>query len=505
MRPREHDAPLGPVSRREALRLLALAGSAVLTRQAGTAAQDQSADLDAWLAAHPLIRNRIVWTAGDGRALPIAAWPAAMRGRLGAFYQGLLAGRRDLGIRLPDVAPFKGYFAADVAFDIYAAHVAHVLVVEARHLVPWSIERRPAVELDQLLAGASYFARIKPSKRTLPPDIQADRDFMQRPENVLTGELNSDPRIGFDFVTGKTSMTHATLAGATELETLCHLTAWLRDNVGHGPLGDGHLVDRMNGLRWLDQRLRAFPGMPWAIANQGCHSAAKLIVDLARSVNIPLLHTLSLDSHSGDAHTMFLDRTHAGLVYGWGGARPRMCWHTDTLYAREGKICFPIDERTGALLPQREADQRFFDASWLSPAELSQTGFVPHLETVFPDRGDGHDSRGVYEQNWDYGTMLGRWKLNDAGLDELYDWSRNYDLCGADLLQLSCNRVVTVQLQRNFAKWRGVHTEAEMPPMPSFAAFETRAAAGVNALGGRDKCLQAIRDKRAALGRNLLA
>src|SRR5690348_13836268 len=102
MRPREHDAPLGPVSRREALRLLALAGSAVLTRQAGTAAQDQSADLDAWLAAHPLIRNRIVWTAGDGRALPIAAWPAAMRGRLGAFYQGLLAGRRDLGIRLPD-------------------------------------------------------------------------------------------------------------------------------------------------------------------------------------------------------------------------------------------------------------------------------------------------------------------------------------------------------------------------------------------------------------------
>ena len=263
-----------------------------------------------------------------------------MRERLGTFYRGLLAGRRELGMRLPDVAPFKGYFPADVAFDIYAAHVAHVLVVEARHLVPWSIEHHPAVELDQLLAGASYFARIKPSKRTPPPDIKADRDFMQRPENVLTGELNSDPRIGFEFVTGKTSVTHATLVGATELETLCHLTVWLRDNVGHGPLQDGHIVERMNGLRWLDQRLRVFPGTAVAIANQGCHSAAKLLVDLARSVNIPLLHSLSLDSHTGDSHAMFLDRTHAGLVTD-GAARGRGCAGTPTRSTRaKGRSVF---------------------------------------------------------------------------------------------------------------------------------------------------------------------
>ena len=69
--------------------------------------------------------------------------------------------------------------------------------------------------------------------------------------------------------------------------------------------------------------------------------------------------TRALDDANGMKDSSFLSRTHAGLVYGWGGSSPRVLWHADDIYARDGKIFFPVDERTHARLPQAEADQRY--------------------------------------------------------------------------------------------------------------------------------------------------
>jgi len=82
-----------------------------------------------------------------------------------------------------------------------------------RHLVPWSIQSRPTAELDQLLASGSYFARIIPSvsPNEYPAGIQPNRDFQEAPQDEDQAELIGDPRVGFDFLSGKTSVTHAAL------------------------------------------------------------------------------------------------------------------------------------------------------------------------------------------------------------------------------------------------------------------------------------------------------
>jgi hypothetical protein len=447
-----------------------------------------ASNLEAFLAEHADIAKHIVWVAGDGKEEPFASWSRPQKARIELFYRGLLSHKKDLGMHLPAGADFRGYYTADQAFDIYAAHVAHIVYVEAEHFVPWSIEKRPAVELDQLLRSSSYFSRIKPSNRKLPKEIEADRDFLNTPENALDAVMIGDPRVGFDFVTGKSSSTHEKLVGTNELDTLRNLTIWLRDNVGHGPLRDGHESERNKTLRWLDDRLKIWPEMGTLIAVHGCHSASRLMVDLARSVNLPLLHTESLDTGDGEEKKPYLNRTHGGLVYGWGSKEPRIVWHTDTLYAREGKFCFPIDPATGQLLSKSQADQLYFDSLWVTRRQLESMQFVITLDTTYPNKGLGHDADPKYEERYDYGTCLGYWKgMSHSAADQFFDWYVNYQTCGDNLLHLAANHVVVAQLQNNFKKWSGTADPRELPPIPPLNEFNTRANAALTALGGAEK------------------
>jgi len=247
----------------------------------------------------------------------------------------------------------RAYFTADQAFDVYAAQVAHTIHVEVAHLVPWSIQSHPAAELDELLASSAYFARIGKSETTgYPAGIVPGRDFQEAPENDALGELNGDPRIGYDFLGGKNSSAHRKLIAETELETLVNLTEWLRENVSHGPMDD-QKAHRVALQRWLDERLRAPKGGKTAIAVEGCHSSSKLMVDLARSVNIPLLHARALDNKLLGQGGHFFNRTHGGLVYGWGGKQPRILWHTDEINASQGMVLLPHRRRRPAPWPLR--------------------------------------------------------------------------------------------------------------------------------------------------------
>ncbi len=463
---------------------------------------------ETWLAAHPAVARHLVWTAGDGRRQPFDEWSPEMRRRFDSFYAGIAAHAPDLHMRLLDPAKGKHQrIPADVAFDLYAAHAAHVIYVEAHHLVAWSIADRPAVELDRLLASTGYVARIKPTTRKYPDGIEANRDFQDLPENIALGEYISDPRIGYDFVTGKTSASGRSLVGQNELETLRNLTAWLRDNVNHGPLNDPGKDARARQLAWLDARLRLFPGTQTAMANEGCHSAAKLLVDLARSVNIPLLSTRALDDANGMKDSSFLSRTHAGLVYGWGGPSPRVLWHADDIYARDGKIFFPIDDRTHARLPQAEADQRYFDAVWFTPADLTRQGFAYHLERVIPGQGRASDANDARQSDdlYDFGTMSGYWKGMGKGEPSLLlNWHYDYILNGDPLLRLAAKHVVKAQLTTTFAKYKGGMADDERPRVEEIEAFDRRATEAVDVLGGAAAYQALVTQAKAARGSNLL-
>ena len=495
-------APAAPATRitRPVAPIVPVAPATRLTRPP---AAPTAPALDAFLESAPALRDRIAWIAGNGKRVNLADWTPAQKARLEYFYQRIAAGTRDLAMHLPAEKDMDSgghfYYTADVAFDVYAAHVAHVLNVEARHLVPWSIQSRPGVELDELLNSNAYFARIGPSQgNTYPAGIQAGRDFTDPPENEALGELISDPRIGYDFLSGKTSSAHKSLIGKTELETLANLTVWLRDNVTHGPL-DGDPIARAKAQRWLDLRLQPSKGSKTAMSVGGCHSSAHLLVDLARSINIPLLHVRALDNELGDQAGHFFSRTHGGLIYAWGTPRlTRVLWHVDDAYASTPDDCFPLDPKTGALAAPDVATQIFFDEMWPTPQTLIKAGFVYKLETVFPEKGFGHDGRGAYEDRIDYGKACGYWKKQGkSNLGELYLLTHAYTICGEPLLSLSVSGVVEAQLTDN------IKGDIGSLPASDFTAPHTMAE-GFDTRGGPDQVKKRIKEYEDSRGNNLM-
>ena len=457
-----------------------------------------AASVEAWLDANPTVKARVVWTTEEGKVEPFADWSPAMKTRIEGFYHKLMSGTKNLGMKLPteETANQNGaYFTPDVAFDMYAAHVAHVIYVENKHLVPWSIKERPAVELDVLLASKSYFSRILPAaKRKYPPGIEANRDFQETSENYSLGEWLGDPRVGYDFLAGKTSAAHRNLIGKTELATLVNLTAWLRDNVDHGPI-DGQDRERAKNYRWLEQRLGVYPGEKMAIAIQGCHSSSKLMVDLARSVNIPLLHVLTHDIDE-------VGHFHGGLVYGWGGAEPRMVHHTDIIYALESRICFPMDESGTALLAPEQANQHYFDTCWRSPESQAKLGFVYHIEPVTPI---ATEAARLINNRADHGWLGGTWKHEGkANLPLLFEKVIAEDeRCGANFLQAFVKNSKGGTVSSLIKKYCADMAEDNLPAVRPVKDQAERAVAALKLIGGPEKLAQLVQERKNARGQNL--
>lgn len=250
--------------------------------------------LETELNNYPILKEALIWQSANGDMISYNDWTQSQKSRISDIYDRLHTDEPDLGLNLPteqNVNPAGFiYFTAEQAFDVYAAHAAHSLHVEFSHLVPWSVITRPAVELAVLFSSASYHSIILPSQTVgYPAGIQAGQDFQGTPENHNMGELNGDPRIGYFFLTGRTSASRQSLIGENELQTLANLTIWLRDNFSHGNIPR----EDTRYYRWLADRLRPARGNQCALANNGCHSASKLMVDMARSINIPLLHARS--------------------------------------------------------------------------------------------------------------------------------------------------------------------------------------------------------------------
>jgi hypothetical protein len=471
--------------------------------------------LETLLDGLPKVKASLVWTTGEGRRLPYAAWPVTLKSRFSELFQKLMENQKDLGMSLPSIdesangGSNRVYYSADQAFDLYAAHAAHVLFVEYKHLVPWTLKDFPEIQLEELLQSSSYVARIKPSPNQYPEGIQPNRDFQEAPENEGLGELNGDPRIGYLFLNGKTSRRHRNLIGATQAETLVNLTAWLRDNVGHGPL-EGENLDKERAAlqkhnRWLDGRLSAPAGYRTAVAILGCHSASKLMVDLARSVNIPLLHVRALDNQlKDDTAGHYFSRTHGGLIFG-RGTHPLVLWHTDDVYAQPGSLCYPVDTASGQLLDQAAADKKFFETHWTTPGVLERAGFLFKLELVKPGEGYGLGTRGEYEDRYDFGMGIGYWNKKGASqLDSLYQIVYEGELCGSNMVQMAANQIIETQLDLNIKEYLGDVDPKTLPLLKPVKAYGNAARTALKGLGGSEKFIAIDKKREEDRGSDLM-
>lgn len=435
-------------------------------------------DLEERLGGCGILRDHIVWETPTGDRIAYPEWDEEKKQRLNDIFQMIARGDSDLGLSCPEPARAvprdrgRMYLSAEEAFDVFAAHVAHALYLEASHGVPWSIAQSTPGELDQLLASYNYQAIIVPSAETTYPDhIRPERDYQQTTASDGTWALLCDPRVGFRFLTGA-SRDHRyqreNLLGATETDTLFKITNFLRKNLAHG---GGETREQLLARSTLTGRLRLEAGgMIWATA--GCHGAAQLFQDLARSVNIPLLNVGTQTDQDTGSH--YGNRTHRGLLWEWESSRTRVLWHADDIYANAyWDPIFPVDA-AGNALSREAADRLFFDTHWTTPRNLQDRGFVYRPQMVYPEIGFGATSRGRFEDYADFGWMGGYWLRSDRldeyfahgggwdetslsyayDLSEMFGLEKGYELCSYDLMQYAGNR-------GGFEYYVGIHFEGQ--------------------------------------------
>jgi hypothetical protein len=220
------------------------------------------------------------------------------------------------------------------------------------------------------------------------------------------------------------------------------------------------------------------------------------MVDLARSVNIPLLHVRALDNQlKDDTVGHYFSRTHGGLVFG-RGTHPLVLWHTDDVYAQPGSLCYPVDTASGQLLDQAAADKKFFETHWTTPSVLQRAGFLFKLELVKPGEGYDLGTRGEYEDRYDFGMGIGYWNKKGASqLDSLYQIVYEGELCGSNMVQMAASQIIETQLDLNIKEYLGDIDPKTLPLLKPVKAYGDAARAALSDLGGSEKFM-AIDKKR---------
>lgn len=425
------------------------------------------------------LRNSILWETATGELRPYDAWTREQKDRLNDLFARILAGVPDLGVRCPNAsanlsltAPIGVpvmFLTAEEAFDLYAAHVAHVFFLEATRAVPWSILDLPALELAELLFSNRYHTRILDTGFApapyYPAHIRPNRDFQQPYRTVLSDvtTITCDPRVPWRFIRGIRSTARRDKLGGTEEETVGNLTLWVARNVGHGgPPHDGNRDAWIRRSRLQDQlRLerREFgataASLAWASA--GCHSAANLMHELARGANIPLLCMNTSTSVPGGG-------VHAGLVFRFQRSGTRVMQHADDMYALSLAPIHPVFA-DGTRVPDAEFARVMLEAMWTRFEDLPRAGYEHPASYDFPPL-----------PAWDrphIGVFGGTW--GDLSQTRLHLYEKRY-LLGSwyDYLEWYCNDTLTLEeLERR-----------RIPSPRSISELRLRAAASVGRYGG---------------------
>lgn len=451
------------------------------------------------LAACPDLAGSIEWQRPDGTRVTYASWSTADKARLDVIYQALLDDAA-LPFSCPDPATQRAvgapatrasalYFPAAQGFDLYAAQVAGALQVELAGLVPWSLRDLAPAERHWLLASDSLLAIVVASAATEVPAFAAPGVGFQSPARRSNApSYLCDPRDGRRVALGPGNLSGRSLVGSSAAETVQKLTFWVASNVYHGA-GATEAVLPAYGYS-LRERLRTWPGggAPGVNAVYGCQSAAHILSDLARSVNLPLLVVGAQDLDRTSGH--YLNRTHAGLVYDFGHAQPLYLWHLDDIYALTDRAWVAP---AGGLFGERASEQAaLVAAKWQTRAQLVAAHFVvaPDLAPVVPGTGVGVNGRGIYETYADYGPYIGAWADGRADAVALgfsshamgFYAESQYQLCGAQLLREYCGAGDFAS--RLDVVFYGGALATDRPIVRTAGDYSARAAACLAPLGG---------------------
>lgn len=407
-----------------------------------------SADLPAatLYGCNPLRRN-IIWQEGNGTTVPFDNWSADRKQKLDTLFQGLIQsnGTGPWPDQALDFCKYSNtmfnyvdgdrqvYFTSQRALTTYLAHVAHALYLEASNALPWKLFARPDEEIQEILSSERYFAPIKPlpEGNVLPSQIKAGRDYQLLNEYRRSLAALCDPRVGYTFAQGQN------LIGSGERDTLVKLTAWLQDYAYHRSPAQAeqnkiYLIGRLINMA-------ASGGHSYMMVN-GCHGAAAMLKDLARSVNIPIRYVATREIPYNTSS--WNSGTHSGLAWHWKGKDGLYCWHTDDIYANDYfSNAFLCSTGSAGPVPMTEAERNeiIFRNTWLSKKDLESYGFEFNMHKVLP--GIGYDSANdlsdkYMKQYYDHGFALGQWRptvlLKNkvdrkglAGTEDVYSYSRD--------------------------------------------------------------------------------
>ena len=344
------------------------------------------------LAAAPWLTDYLIWEKPAGGRQKYPAWTRAMKNRLDEFFQifqdraplplTCMARQPNLSLRFKPNPPGGGmstFIPAATASDVFLAHAAHALYLEANQMVSWSLAEMDDAELLELLCSNRYHSRIVPSTIAsltppfYPAHILPGRDFQL---SFDSDGYFCDPRLGFNFLRGARSTSGKNMIAGSARKTMIGLTDWCASSVQHGDLTSVG-VD-FNAWFQFEDRLRGTApagGGPVVITRNGwgCHSTANVLHLLARSVNIPLVRIKTHDS-PGQAPW------HLGLVF-FDGVSPsgqrqvRVVWHVDDIYAMGLAPNFPTGSG-GNATSESSRKERFFDAVWSTRDMLTAFGFA---------------------------------------------------------------------------------------------------------------------------------
>jgi hypothetical protein len=282
---------------------------------------ERTVDLDAWLAAHPLIAFAIVWEDGGGAHM-WWSWSAGWRGEL---RQAFDLARLGSSIAVAEVPPNQasladGDFATTIlspgdAWAYFKASVAQSLAAEIDGHVGWSVLGYSADQLAQLFDGRRMFAW-----NGSPAGYRIDSMHGQ--------VVPAPPSRSYEFLGA------GGLIGYSRLDTIVRLVDWCRSNLVHFT-GDTTAASTQD--QW---QYRGFPPLARVLAGTvqtshpdlgsmhrtaGCWGTTGLFRALLRAVNVPV----ELVTNAGHAQPRFMSEA-------------RYLSHGDDPYNRLTKATPPI-------------------------------------------------------------------------------------------------------------------------------------------------------------------
>lgn len=245
-------------------------------------------DVREYLESNGRVAEALVWAGTDNQRRSYGEWPQALKAKLTTAAARLYGEGTGLPPVLENLAAdaVDGHYGITVhsardAEDIYAATVAHSLLLELAGTVPWSLDDLSDHELALLFDGRHLYT---------------DHHTIHGVTGYYVGNRYRPPPAPPDFIWA--FMAEEGLIGATRYETIVNTLHWARYHLYHyswpsdrtGYEIDVDHWDYRGGApvaRVLTQSTRkrdGFRGHPTA----GCHGTNHLLAHVLRAANIPV-------------------------------------------------------------------------------------------------------------------------------------------------------------------------------------------------------------------------